>query len=402
MAQQEARLSLSARGLLLGVALVLGLPAIAMLWTDDAKRVDWENRALAPFPHPWNKAPDAPGFFPALGDWIDDHFGLALPLSRLYRQTLFYVFKDSPSPQISIGRGGFVYLNAHNAAHPYEAFTRLCDTRAVDREYDGLAKDWIAVLRHFKREGHNVVLGIAPTKPVVYPDRLPSSVPGAIRAACLDYARTSPPALRLAQTSDSQGVEVVYPLNDFVAHREDGNFYPRQSFHFSGQSAQLFAQTLMRKVGIDPGPIDRAPRYTGEIKADLGEIFGFNRRIHSLQTDYSAFALEVRYRQPAFVESCYARALDFGTYVASAPLTDRTALILSDSFGNFTAAQLAPAYRQLTWINVTDLQEDEGPRFLSDCFARISFQDLFFVFHDGSAMWDGQRLRRVLLDGRGA
>ncbi|MBK1724317.1 hypothetical protein [Thiocystis violacea] len=397
MARADGRISNKARGLLLAMALFLGLPALAMLWTDDAKRADWENHPLAPFPPPWDRAPESAGFFPALDDWIDDHFGLALPLNRLHRRMLFYGFRDSPSPQLSLGRDGFVYLNTHDARHPNAAFTRLCDTGPVNREYDRFAQAWLGILEHFQDAGLRTVLGIAPTKPVVYPDRLPNSVPRAIRAACLGYRQAPPPLRRLVEDAKTRGLRVVYPLDAFVAHRDDDNFYPRESFHFSGQSAQLFAQTLMREVGIDPQPIAIAPRYEGRIKADLQKILGFNRRIRSTQTDYGAFDTRVAYRQPDFVTTCYQRALDFGTYETGAPITERTALILSDSFGAFTAAHLAPAYRRLTWINVSDLRDEEGPGFLTDCLGRIPAQDLFFVFHDGGALWDGGRLQQTFL-----
>jgi hypothetical protein len=395
MAQQVARISATAGGLLLAMALFLGLPAMTMLGTNDAKRARWENRSLAPFPGPGSQASEGSGFFAALDDWLDDHFGLALPLNRLHRRILFYVFRDPPSPQLSLGSGGFVYLNSHDARHPHAAFEGLCDTASVSREYDSLAQSWMHVLRHFQRAGHNTVLGIAPTKPVVYPERLPRSVPKPIRAACLSYTQVPPPALRLAADAAQSKLSVIYPLDAFIAHRENGNFYPKESFHFSGQSAQLFAQSLLHEVGIATLAIDTAPRYDGRITADLQEIFGFKRRIRATQIDYSAFGIQVAYRQPDFIRSCYKRVMYFGTYDASSPITERTALILSDSFGGFAASQLAPAYRKLTWINVTQLQPDERDAFLGDCLSRLSAQDIFFVFHDGSAMWEGRHLEHV-------
>ncbi len=344
-----------------------------------------------------DSSPDQPAFFQGLENWINDHFGFALPLNRLYRKLVFHVFQDSPSPQVALGRDGFVFLTSHAAGHPNSALVALCNTAEVNRNYATLASAWLEVLRHFQQPERNVVLGIAPTTPVVYPDRLPDAIPLALRNACVNYRHGPPPASRLAADAEAAGVKVIYPLEPFIAQREEDNFFPRESFHFSGLSAHLFSATLLGSVGIQP-PAHYRIRQPDQVRdADLGQIFGFERELRATDFDYSAFASQVTYQQPDAIRSCYPRALDFGTYLTQSPMTERRALILSDSFGSFTARHLAPAYRQLVWINVTQLRPEDGRAFAEECLPRIPTDDLFFVFHDGSALWDGLTLTHSLL-----
>lgn len=396
MARTVGLMSGGARALILLIAVALSIPAIAMLWTDDAERSRWENRELVAFPRLLDASPEQPGFFVGLEDWLDDHFGFALVLNRIYRKLVFYVFADPPSPRVSLGRDGFVFLNSFHADQAFAVLSELCyltERHAYPRE-DAAA--WIRVLRRFQGPGRRVVLAIAPTKPVVYPDRLPDSVPRAIRQACMGYRQDGPALTRLSGEAAALGLDVVYPLERFVARRLDDNFYPRESFHFSGLSAHLFAGQLLHVVGIEPGKNWRKEIDAEKRHADLAAIIGFDREIRATGFDYSAFGVQARVMRPEFISACYPRVPEFGTFETRNPITEHSALILSDSFGVFTARHLAPAYRTLTWINISELQHADVTAFFGTCLKKIDAEHLFFVFHDGGVLWSGKKLDRML------
>jgi hypothetical protein len=304
MAKEDGVISRKAGALLLLIAVCLGLPAIGMHWTDDAKRSRWENRELAAFPRLIGAGSERSGFFQGLETWIDDHFAFALPLNRLYRQMVFYVFSDSPSEQVTLGKDGFVFLNSHVPGTPNPALRRLCDVTIVNQDYPALASAWVRILRHFERPGRNVVLAVAPTTPVVYPDMLPDSTPPAIRKACAAYRQAPPPVSRLVTDMREQGLRAVYPLETFIANRLDGNFFPKQCFHFSGLSAHLFGETLLKTVGIDPPAAWKTRIEDGQRRGDMEELFGFRREVHSPDFDYSHFGMQVAYQQPASIKEC--------------------------------------------------------------------------------------------------
>ena len=191
-------------------------------------------------------------------------------------------------------------------------------------------------------------------------------------------------------------MHAVYPLEDFIAKRFDGNFYPKQSFHFSGAAAHLFSDILLKAVGILPPPMWGKRIDNHLFRADLETIFGFDRTFRAPDYDYSQFGIQIKGQTPTFINECYLRALDFGSVQTRSPMSERSALILSDSFGARTAPHLAAGYRNLVWINVTRLQPSESAAFVHDCLPKIPADDVFFVFHDAGALALGPTLRQTL------
>ncbi|MBT3831582.1 MAG: hypothetical protein HOB98_17935 [Gammaproteobacteria bacterium] len=60
------------------------------------------------------------------------------------------------------------------------------------------------------------------------------------------------------------------------------------------------------------------------------------------------------------------------------------ALLITDSFGIYTAEHLAPGFKTLIHVNVTDLKEGEMSNFYGEMIDKIAPDRILFLFNDQS------------------
>lgn len=365
-------------------AFVLALPGIGTAFSDASARSQWENRSLATFPSLNSSSQTVSSFFRELDDYLNDHFGFALDLNKLYRSVVYYVFGDSPSDVVTIGVDGYVFLNGTaGRGSKFDRLRTVCMDHAVGADARAVRDDWIKVLTFFEPRVPALALVIPPSKPVLYPEKLPHSVPAEVREACNRYRLGDYPAKQLQRWSENRKTIVIDLYDSFYADRFSGNFYPKENFHFSGASAHRAAAITLDRLRIETDAEFNKSRPATILTPDLSQFFGFRRRISLQQFDYDAFGVQQRRGKPD-VRDIIERARDFGSFSTSSPLSDRRALVISDSFGVFASSHLAPGYKSVTWINTNALQPKEVTRFFGTFVRERATDDLIFLFHDGS------------------
>jgi len=370
-----------ARAVVLALALLLAVPAVGSFFADEFARSAWENRPLAEAPYPFGPVRNL-GFTAALDQYLNDHFGFALEINRLYRQLLYYAFRDSPSPDLTVGTDGFLFLTGASTGRPYEVLEALCVGGQTAAIVPKAIANWQSTFTYFDRKGYRTVLAIIPPKPVVYPEKLPASVPRRYREACAQYRpETSLPGA-LERAFEGTGHVVVYPFAEFKAHRYEGNFYPRENFHSNGESANLTARLVLAQMGISVDESFTRAALVEESSRDLQELLGFERTVHAKLYSYATYGVVSHFRSPELTQRFYHRARAFGTYTAAHPVTTRTALVIGNSFVTNLARDLAPAFRSLVWVQTNDLQDQEGEAFFSEFVDAIHPDDIIFVLHD--------------------
>ena len=135
---------------------------------------------------------------------------------------------------------------------------------------------------------------------------------------------------------------------------------------------------------------------TTVIKAELSRILGVRLTATIRDFGYDAFGVTERTREPPFVRQWYSRASVFREALTDNPMTLRTALLISFSFGVFAVRHLAPAYRRIVHINVNNVLPEEGTGFLENVVRRVAPDDLIFMFHDESVAAEGRRMYQYL------
>ena len=137
-----------------------------------------ENRVLASRP-PMPQDAKAWLAFPAQMDaYVNDHFGLRQSLIAWHNQARYVLLNEAASPQLSVGKDGFLFFNSHEAAHPRRMSDFLCGQflrqaggQAILEE---LAQEVHATMQQALRLHPHTSLAFVPTKPILYPENLPA------------------------------------------------------------------------------------------------------------------------------------------------------------------------------------------------------------------------------------
>lgn len=399
MRARHCKLSRGATILIFAAAVFLSLPAIRGLVEDTTKRELIENRTLTTFPGLELHSLFTGSFFSQLDLYLSDHFGYSQKLHRFHQSIVYFVFGDDPVPNLTLGRDGFVFLNSHSRDTPYSAFESLCVRGGSAGDLPSLEQHWPDVLEELKRRGIRAALAIVPSKPGLYPEMLPRRVPDSIRQACRAYGDTDNSMVRLRREGARRGLAIYYPFEEFSAARYSGNFYPKENFHWAGESIHLFMLGLFDALAISPTEAYSADPRTTEIKAELSRILGVRLTATIRDFDYAGFRVTETSREPDFIRQWYTRASDFREASADNPMTSRTAVVISNSFGAFAVKHLAPAYRRVVQVNVNDVLPGEGAAFFDEVIRQVAPDDLIFLFHDESVAAEGKRMFQYLLRG---
>jgi hypothetical protein len=225
---------------------------------------------------------------------------------------------------------------------------------------------------------------------------LPRRVPETYRQTCREYRTNDNSLDRLRLAAQRQGWSFYYPFEEFHAARYEGNFYPKENFHWAGKSIHLFMPGLMAALAITPADAYFAEPEAKETKAELSRVLGVRLTAEIRDQDFAEFETTERFQEPGFVRQWYSRAMDFREVTTERAMTPRTALLISNSFGVFAVKFLAPAYSMIVHVNTNDLLPTEGPAFFEGILERVSPDDVIFMFHDEGVAAAGERIHGYL------
>lgn len=381
----------ASRKWLLILLVIFSIPAVASFFTDHNERSEWEKRKLATLPTLENPS-EVNQYFSEMDSYINDHIGFALDFNKIYRQMVYYVFQDSPVENISYGKNGFTYLNSHTTKHINSSFNMICKKGRKFHQIPNIKQSLTSIHQHFKQRGYPVSFGIAVTKVALYPENLPDSTPPSLVKACQKYIQSDNLLTRLHDKSTDEMV-FHYPQKELLTLKHDPYFYPKENFHWNGMSAHYFSKGLLSRMGIavDGGSYDK--KYMTTVNSDLSQL-GFIRRAKAWRYPYSDYGIKTTRKSPELVKQYYRNARDYTEFETDAPLTNETALVLSNSFGAYTAPHLAPAFKKLYHINISQVREEEEESIYGELIDRLNPDKIIFIFHD-DAMINFRRLGKI-------
>lgn len=380
-----SNLSFRARIFMMVIAVFLCLPGIwGLFFTDHAYRSHFENRTLAPFPS-LSELMTPNRFFTKFDKFICDHLGFAVFFNHNYAKFSYFAFRRSIVENVSVTQNRFVFLNSHMADRHNDAIEQLC-LPAPDPE---MTRPYYKALQRLNRKidalGHRMIFGVAITKPVLYPDQLPKDISPDTKRRCRMFFDNNS-IKTIQEKAEADGIIFHYPFASFRAHRHTPHFYPKENFHWNGCSAHLFSHTLFKKLGMKDG-IKDSGRYLCTMEADL-KIMGFTRDIKIWSYPYDAYGINggVGDKRLDHMKKYYSRMNDFSYYETKNPLQTKNAVLISDSFGQFTAKHLAVGYSTLRHFNVSHLLEGEKVKFFRQVTMLNKGMDIIFLFFDGSVV----------------
>lgn len=344
-----------------------------------------ENRHMAAAPKPpgnlvelmkWPRQADA---------WLGDHFGLRDRMVSANANIRYHLFGSLSSPQLTLGRDGFIFLNSHSAANPHSAIYGLCGVppwgNAAYNNVPALAD----FLRQIRERHANSLYLMVPTRTTLYPEKLPRW----LQAACAPYAAPVAGALaELNRLSPDAGM-VVYPLDRFQERRQTHELYPATNFHWQAETARWTAQWLAETQLNRPALRD-LPASPVTLPSDLQHFMpGIRTKVSGLVVDYRAAGIEA-----CLSTGCYPelgdvpdRLLDVSRYRAAQP--GPRLLLLTDSFGSTVAGYFSAYYGEVRHFAVNHLLQltlEERRELVRALYEDYAPDDVVFLFHDGSLL----------------
>lgn len=335
-------------------------------------------------------------YFAMLEDYINDHIGLALEFNQLYRKLKYYVFRDNPIANVVAGKNGFMFLGSHDANNPHRILDTLCSERTPAAVQQMIRRGVGSIAVGIFALDMRPSFGILPSKPVVYPQQLPRQLPQRYRDNCLAYSQR--PNLPTVLARDWPAY-IHYPLQNFIELQNQPYFYPPENFHARGYSAHEFARSFLASMGIELDARFDSAREQHQTIADL-ELAGFTQEITIWRYPYAGYEVVKHAGQPELVRRFYPRVEDFAHFETRHPASNRVALLLTNSFGEFIAPHLAPGFKDIYYININQLAPENTQAMLSALFAHDTVTDFIYLVHDGGLM-NGFKLDQLTLGLRG-
>jgi hypothetical protein len=189
------RIDRAARAALVLVAVCLLVPLVgAFLQSRDALE-EFHRRSLRPWPTPSALRTDPVQYFQGAKAWLADRVFPIMAASRLQKRAAYFLLHDSPSPHVTLGEHGHIFLNGVDARRQNGFFDAACLSAHLPRRIRQLENDLRSWEQVARRRGLRADIVLIPTSASIYGDELPDSVPQSYREACAQRSAGNAPLL---------------------------------------------------------------------------------------------------------------------------------------------------------------------------------------------------------------
>ncbi|MEO8179329.1 MAG: hypothetical protein ABI895_10905, partial [Deltaproteobacteria bacterium] len=382
-ARAAVRVQPAARLALVLVALCLLVPLVGILAQSESALEDFHTRRLHAWPQPTAFRQDPVQYLREVRDWLADRAFPIMASSRLSKRAAYFLLHDAPSPRITLGKEGHVFINGSDDQKIHWFFEAACLNAHLPPQVHRLERNLKEWARLARRRQLRVDVVVIPTSASIYADKLPVSVPAQYREACGRRTSGESPLL------DVRGVGAVsflYPLREMLAARGDPAFFPRGNWHPTGLSLQVVRNTYLARLGL-PGPSEETLEL-GWAPAEALASYGIDQAeptyfLHDphVRAD-PAGAAELRRRiEDEFVGPVFV----LHVFDNDRPPTTESVLMLSDSFGDLAAEAFAGGFRRLIQIDTNQLRPGYGQELVDRLQQFEPIQRIILLVREGGA-----------------
>ncbi len=363
---------------------------------DDGAGPQLENRRMAALPD-FALFRDHPAdYIQAVDDYLKDHVGFRRQANQLYRKLRYYLLKDPPLPNITIGRDGFIFMNSHRIDQPNFVFNLLCEQQVGPsvKLIEEMDRIFASVSGYYTGRGYPVTIAAAPTNVALYADKLPRSVERKYRDACWAYPASDHLLAQLYRLGRSGGrYNLYYPLPLFQQHRDEPLFWPKELFHWSGRSVYLFARDLLVQSGVVARVSLDDPAEIATVGDDLSMFFGFSRKVKAWKYPYVPCPSLMT--KPDWTRALLKRG-GLLQYSTTNSLTTKRGLLMANSFGIDLAPHLAKGFSELFFLNLNQVRLEEEELLFSRIVDLTKPDHIYILFDDAGIIAAPDRLKAFL------
>lgn len=330
---------------LLGAFLLL--PIMGHLLHYDTSASNLQNRRSVDL-----KQPDIGDFFDTaywqkISDYVWDHLPFRDRLLKLDHTLDFVLFGDSPTPKdVILGKGDWAYPLTHVVDEP----------RYLNWEFDKMVKAFTSFEKAIKSKGKTLLLIMSPSQPSIYPE----FITGPAADFFQDQFQTFYPRIRNAQQSIPS---LLLMWEDFQKYRSYDSHPPvskptlneqaklivsPRAIHYNFYGQALHDTLILHRLFPEYSPEQHIKEVditsTGAVQAEVDRIWTkFNR----LQPQYSDNRPQAKLIRGIPVSNSNLAVLVFhSAAMPPSPFTDKSVLIVHDSFLEKSLPQIATHFRE--------------------------------------------------------
>lgn len=368
------------------IVALLALPLLATLLSAPAASGEQRALAKAPaLPANWQQALAWP---PAADAWINDRFGWRTQMVELYTRVRYDVFGRFPTNQVIGGRGGRIFLSAHNRAGVGEPFTAIklaCGWQFTDGPR--IVSELNRFARVFTAKRLDARLLIVPSAPIVYSEQLPEwQAERCPAAAAPGYAVLASPKL-----APQTRAKVFFPLDEMRAMRSRVDLFPPTYFHWGGAGARAVAGLTEERFWHRPADSGSAlPLVVRRRPSDIHSLFpGIELDSMVGEPEFAGTTMTACTGADCFpdLKPVMQKLGAVGRFTNSAQGLAPRLVLVTDSFGEAGAPWFARYYREVVYVSTNTLAlltREEVARLRGLLFRPGSTDVVLYLYHDAT------------------
>ncbi len=180
--------------------------------------------------------------------YYNDNIPFRNALIRLNSSIDYFLFKQSPNKNVSLGKEGWLFYCDDKDSNPIEQ--SLGYWSFTEDQLKRIANNLTEVKNYLNNLGIEFILFIAPNKETVYMDKLPEYYK-------IRNSYTSTDQL-IDYLKNNTTIQVVYPKEDIIKTKEDYSIdlYYKLDSHWNSAGGYIGAKCLAKELGIDMPSFD--------------------------------------------------------------------------------------------------------------------------------------------------
>lgn len=177
-------------------------------------------------------------------EYFNDRVPYRNQLIRLMNSIDYFLFHQSTSEQVAIGKDGWLFWSNENDGNPIEQ--SLGYWKFTEEQLQTIANNLMASKQVLEKEGIEFVLFIAPNKETIYQDKLPDYYTQKEKESSVDQL--------VSYLRKNTDIRVVYPKEELLQERKTNPerlLYHKLDTHWNNAGGYIGAKSLAQELGIE-------------------------------------------------------------------------------------------------------------------------------------------------------
>jgi len=323
---------LTARAITAVFVLIIGLPLVALAAGFRSGNI--ENKTSTELSTPSVAGVVDASWFSNLSDVLTERFPARTPAVKLGALIDLRLFVDSPSDKVVLGRDGWLFYA--------RSLSQRCPSDELLARFEGQLTELDDI---FAAVGKRIVVGVAPDKASIYPDRVKGDI------GCVRDVRHALEGVNRA------GFVTVW--DDLIAMSRDNVTYRTYDSHWDTLGASTLSAAFIDAIdpGVwDPGAVNKVGEADRE--GDLSRLIGLP--LTEMVSVYRAIRDNVEVTGPERISFVDGRGDDVpglqDIHYSSTgnDLIPGNTLVLHDSFGWYLKHTMSPYFAVIDFVQTVD------------------------------------------------